>query len=66
MRSLLPVPMRSMRSMRSMRGGFIFRNRGPSLKVHHCQHLASVTKHDTGGSPPGAACDSAKPPHGKT
>ncbi len=55
-----------MRSMRSMRGGFIFRNRGPSLKVHHCQHLASVTKHDTGGSPPGAACDSAKPPHGKT
>ncbi len=37
-----------MRSMRSMRGGFIFRNRGPSLKVHHCQHLASVTKHDTG------------------
>jgi hypothetical protein len=50
----------SMRSMRSMRGGFIFRNRGPSLKVHPCQHLASVTKHDTGGSPPGAACDSAK------
>jgi hypothetical protein len=38
----------SMRSMRSMRGGFIFHNRGPSLKVHHCQHLASVTKHDTG------------------
>ncbi len=34
---------RPMRSMRSMRGGFIFRNRGPSLKVHHCQHLASVT-----------------------
>ncbi len=55
-----------MRSMRSMRGGFIFRNGGPSLKVHHCQRLASVTKHDTGGSPPGAACDSAKPPHGKT
>ncbi len=24
----------SMRSMRSMRGGIIFRNRGPSLKVH--------------------------------
>jgi hypothetical protein len=23
-----------MRSMRSMRGGFTFRNRGPSLKVH--------------------------------
>jgi hypothetical protein len=41
--------MGSMRSMRSMRGGFIFRNWGPSLKVHHCQHLASVTKHDTGG-----------------
>jgi hypothetical protein len=39
----------TMRSMRSMRGGFIFHNRGPSLKVHHCQHLASVTKHDTGG-----------------
>jgi hypothetical protein len=31
----------TMRSMCSMRGGFIFRNRGPSLKVHHCQHLAS-------------------------
>jgi hypothetical protein len=30
------------RSMRSMRGGFIFRNRGPSLKVHPCQHLASA------------------------
>jgi hypothetical protein len=40
-------PLQSMRSMRSMRGEFIFRNRGPSLKVHHCQHLASVTKHDT-------------------
>jgi hypothetical protein len=26
-----------MRSMRSMRGGIIFRNRGPSLKVHHGQ-----------------------------
>jgi hypothetical protein len=26
---------RSMRSMGSMRGGFIFRCRGPSLKVHH-------------------------------
>jgi hypothetical protein len=26
-----------MRSMRSMMGGFIFRNRGPSLKVHHRQ-----------------------------
>jgi len=25
----------SMRSMRSMRGRFIFRNRGPSLKVHY-------------------------------
>jgi hypothetical protein len=24
--------------MRSMRGGFIFRNQGPSLKVHHGQH----------------------------
>ncbi len=35
-------------SMRPMRGGFIFRNRGPSLKVHHGQHLASMTKHDTG------------------
>jgi hypothetical protein len=32
----------SMRSMRSMRGGFIFRNRGPSLKVHHGQHLAVI------------------------
>jgi hypothetical protein len=37
----------SMRSMRSMRGGFIFRNRGPSLKVHHGQHFASMTKHDS-------------------
>jgi hypothetical protein len=27
----------SMRSMRSMRGGIIFRNRGPSLKVHPYQ-----------------------------
>jgi hypothetical protein len=25
--------MHSMRSMRSMRGGYIFRNRGPSLKI---------------------------------
>jgi hypothetical protein len=32
----------TMRSMRSMRGGFIFRNRGPSLKVHHGQHLTSM------------------------
>jgi hypothetical protein len=32
-----------MRSMRSMRGGFIFRNRGPSLKVHHGQCLTSMT-----------------------
>jgi hypothetical protein len=29
------------------------------------QHLTSMTKYDTGGSPPGAACDSTKPPHGK-
>jgi hypothetical protein len=56
----------SMRSMRSMRGGIIFRNRGPSLKVHHGQCPTRMTKHDSGGSPPGAACDSAKPPHGKT
>jgi hypothetical protein len=28
-----------MRSMRSMRGGFIFRNRGPSLKVLPCVHI---------------------------
>jgi hypothetical protein len=33
------VDLRSMRSMRSMRGGIIFRNRGPSLKVHHGQCL---------------------------
>jgi hypothetical protein len=33
-----------MRSMRSMRGGFIFRSRGPSLKVHHGQCLTSMTK----------------------
>jgi hypothetical protein len=57
---------RSMRSMRSMRGGIIFRNRGPSLKVHHGQCPTRIAKHDSGGSPPGAACDSAKPPHGKT
>jgi hypothetical protein len=61
-------PMRSMRSMRSMRGGFIFRNRGPSLKVHPCQHLASVppiaenesTTHRTHRThrvtPPGCLC----------
>jgi hypothetical protein len=62
-----------MRSMRSMRGGIIFRNRGPSLKVlnkptthrthrthiHHGQCLTRMTKHDSGGSPPGAACYSA-------
>jgi hypothetical protein len=30
-------------SMRSMRGGFIFRNRGPSLKVHRGQCLTSMT-----------------------
>jgi hypothetical protein len=34
-------------SMRSMRGGFIFRNWGPSLKVHRCQCLTSMTKHDS-------------------
>jgi hypothetical protein len=55
-----------MRSMRSMRGGIIFRNRGPSLKVHHGQCPTRMTKHDSGGSPPGAACDSTKPPHGKS
>jgi hypothetical protein len=32
----------AMRSMRSMRGGFIFRNRGPSLKVHHCHAQAGL------------------------
>ncbi len=37
-----------------------------TLKVHHCQHLASMTKHDTGGSPPGAACDSTKPKASRT
>ncbi len=31
-----------LRFMRSMHSGFIFRNQGP----HHCQHLASMTKHD--------------------
>jgi hypothetical protein len=56
----------SMRFMRSMRGGFVFRNRRPSLKAHHGQCLTSMTKHDSGGSPPGDACDSKKPPHGKT
>jgi hypothetical protein len=38
----------------------------PSLKVHHSQCLTSMTKHDAGGSPPGAACDIMKPPHDKT
>jgi hypothetical protein len=52
--------------LRSMRGGFIFRNQGPSLKVHHGQCVTSMTKHDSGGSPPRAACNSAKQPHGKT
>ncbi len=47
-----------MRSMRSMRGGFVFRNQGPSLKVHRGQCLTSMTKHDTGGWPPETACDS--------
>ncbi len=41
-----------------MRVGFIFRNQGPSLKVHHGQCLTSMTKHDSGGSPPGAAFQS--------
>jgi hypothetical protein len=63
---LLAPQTQSMHSMCSMHGGFIFRNWGPSLKVHHCQHLASMTKHDTGGSPPGVACDSTEQPHGKT
>jgi hypothetical protein len=53
--------MRSMRSMRSMRGGFIFRNRGPSLKVHHCQHLVSVTKHDVNQNAATSQCWSAGP-----
>jgi hypothetical protein len=35
----------SMRPMRSMRGGLIFRNRGPSLKVHHGQCLTSMYVH---------------------
>jgi hypothetical protein len=42
-------------SMRSIRGGFILRNRGPSPKVPHGQCLTSMTKHDSGGSPPGDA-----------
>jgi hypothetical protein len=56
---------RSMHCMRSVRGCFIFHSQGPSLKVHHGQCLRSVTKHDSGGSPPGAACDGEKPPHDK-
>jgi hypothetical protein len=46
--------MRYMRSMHSIRGGFVFRNWGPSRNVHHGQCLTSMTKHDSGGSPPGA------------
>ncbi len=53
-------------SMCSMCGGFIFHSLRPSLKVRHSQCLTSVTKHDSGGSPPGAACYSAKLSHDKT
>jgi hypothetical protein len=60
------LAMHSMRSVCSMHGGFIFRNWGPILKVHHSQCLTSMTKHDSDGSPPGAAYVSAKPPHDKT
>jgi hypothetical protein len=44
---------RSMRSTRSMRGGFIFRSRGPSLKVHHSQYLARLSRviHGLSGFP---------------
>jgi hypothetical protein len=48
-----------MHYVRSMRGGFIARNRGPLLKVHHGHCLTSMTKHDASGSPP----EAAKPPH---
>ena len=41
-------------------------DRGTSLKVHRGQCLTSMTKHDSGGWPSRAACDSAKPPHDKT
>ncbi len=37
---------------------------GTSRPVSH--NLASMTNYDAGGSPPGAAGDSAKPPHDKT
>ncbi len=36
----------SITALRSMRGGFIFRNRGPSLKLHRC-HLNAFTGHIT-------------------
>ncbi len=39
----------TMRSMREVLGGFIFRNRGPWLKVHRSQCLTSMTKHDSAG-----------------
>ncbi len=53
----------AMRSMRSVRGGFIFRS--PEDTSRPVSLRTSMTKHDAGGSPPGAACDSAKPPHDK-
>jgi hypothetical protein len=34
----------AMHSMRSMRGEFFFRNRGPSVKVHHGQCLTSMAQ----------------------
>jgi hypothetical protein len=36
------LPMPSMPFMRSVRGGFIFRKRRPSLKVHRGQFLTSI------------------------
>ncbi len=51
--------------MCSMCAGFIFCSWGSLLKVHHGQCLTGMTKHYTGGLPPGSACDRAKPPHGK-
>jgi hypothetical protein len=51
----MSVPRHTMRSMRSMRGGIIFRNRGPSLKVHHGQCLTRMTKYDTLRKGPGAS-----------
>jgi hypothetical protein len=62
----LPSTHAQTHSMRSMLGGVNFRNQGPSLKIHRGHCLTSMTKHDSGGSPPEATFDSAEVLHNKT